>query len=88
MLVHTDPRCEKAIILSFPRDLYVDIPGRVGEDKINAAFEGGIEGGGPDLVAKTVQELTGLRSITSCTWTSRGSRAYRRARRHRHVHPG
>ena len=39
MLVHTDPKLEKAIIVSFPRDLYVDIPGH-GEDKINAAFEG------------------------------------------------
>ena len=31
--------------MSFPRDLYVNIPGH-GEDKINAAFEGGIDGGG------------------------------------------
>ena len=46
MLVHTDPALEKAIILSFPRDLWVDIPGH-GEDKINAAFEGGVDGGGP-----------------------------------------
>ena len=60
MLVHTDPKLEKAIIVSFPRDLYVEIPGR-GEDKINAAFEGGIEGGGPELVANTVQRLTGLK---------------------------
>ena len=28
MLVHTDPRLEKAIVLSFPRDLWVNIPGR------------------------------------------------------------
>ena len=27
MLVHTDPNLEKAIILSFPRDLWVEIPG-------------------------------------------------------------
>ena len=60
MLVHTDPKLEKAIIVSFPRDLYVDIPGH-GEDKINAAFEGGIEGGGPALVAATVHDLTGLK---------------------------
>ena len=60
MLVHSDPEREKAVILSFPRDLWVDIPG-VGENKINAAFEGGIDGGGPDLVAKTVHGLTGLR---------------------------
>lgn len=60
MLVHTDPALEKAIILSFPRDLSVQIPGH-GEDKINASFEGGIDGGGPALVAATVHRLTGLR---------------------------
>jgi LCP family protein required for cell wall assembly len=59
MVVHTDPNLEKAIILSFPRDLWVNIPGH-GMDKINAAFEGGIEGGGPALMAKTVFQLTGL----------------------------
>ena len=60
MLVHTDPALEKAIILSFPRDLWVEIPGE-GEDKINASFEGGIQGGGANLVAATVHKLTGLR---------------------------
>jgi len=60
MLVHTDPRLQKAIVLSFPRDLWVDIPGR-GFDKINAAFSGGLNGGGPQLVAKTVEQLTGLK---------------------------
>jgi LCP family protein required for cell wall assembly len=60
MVVHTDPNLEKAIILSFPRDLWVNIPG-LGMDKINAAFEGGIEGGGPDRMAHTVADLTGLR---------------------------
>jgi LCP family protein required for cell wall assembly len=59
MLVHTDPALEKAIILSFPRDLWVEIPGH-GWDKINASFEGGLDGGGPLLVARTVQKLTGL----------------------------
>jgi len=60
MLVHTDPALEKAIILSFPRDLAVQIPGH-GEDKINASFEGGVDGGGPALVAATVHKLTGLK---------------------------
>jgi anionic cell wall polymer biosynthesis LytR-Cps2A-Psr (LCP) family protein len=59
MLVHTDPALQKAIVLSFPRDLWVDIPGH-GSDKINAAFEGGLEGGGPQLMANTVANLTGL----------------------------
>ena len=60
MLVHTDPALEKAIIVSFPRDLWVEIPGR-GWDKINAAFEDGIDGGGAQLLAETVANLTGLR---------------------------
>jgi LCP family protein required for cell wall assembly len=60
MLVHSDPAQQKAVILSFPRDLWVNIPG-VGPDKINAAFQGGVDGGGPELVAKTVHEITGLR---------------------------
>jgi LCP family protein required for cell wall assembly len=59
MLVHTDPALQKAIVLSFPRDLWVHIPG-VGYDKINAAFAGGVDGGGPKLMAQTVADLTGL----------------------------
>jgi LCP family protein required for cell wall assembly len=43
------------ILISIPRDSYVDIPG-VGMDKINAAFSIG----GPALLAKTVQNATGL----------------------------
>lgn len=60
MLVHTDPRLRKAIVLSFPRDLWVNIPG-LGYDKINAAFSGGLDGGGAQRVAKTVEQLTGLK---------------------------
>lgn len=60
MLVHTDPDLQKAIILSFPRDLWVQIPGQ-GWGKINSAFEGGIKGGGPSQMAQTVANLTGLR---------------------------
>jgi LCP family protein required for cell wall assembly len=59
MLVHTDPKLQKAIILSFPRDLYVQVPG-MGMSKINGAFEGGVNGGGPERVAETVHDLTGL----------------------------
>ena len=59
MLVHTDPELQKAIVVSFPRDLWVPIPGH-GTNKINSAFEGGLTGGGPQLVAKTVSQLTGL----------------------------
>ena len=59
MLVHVDPDEENATILSFPRDLWVEIPGH-GPDKINAAFEGGLSGDGPELTARTVANLTGL----------------------------
>ena len=59
ILVHTDPKLQKAIILSFPRDLWVDIPGH-GPDKINAAFEGGVDGAGPEMMAATIKKLTGL----------------------------
>jgi len=59
MLVHTDPRSRKAVVLSFPRDLWVRIPG-LGFDRINSAFEGGPRGGGPRLMAKTIADLTGL----------------------------
>jgi len=59
MLVHTDPTLQKAIVLSFPRDLWVDVPGH-GMDKINSAFEGGVENGGPQLMADTINRLTGL----------------------------
>lgn len=59
ILVRTEPQTQRAVFLSFPRDLWVDIPGH-GPDKINAAFEGGVEGGGPQLVAATVTALTGI----------------------------
>jgi LCP family protein required for cell wall assembly len=59
ILVHTDPDRKEAVFLSFPRDLWVDIPG-VGTNRINAAFEGGIRGGGPQLVARVVKQLTGM----------------------------
>lgn len=60
MLVHSDPALQQATILSFPRDLWVEIPER-GWGKISAAFEGGVSGGGPQLMARTVANLTGLR---------------------------
>jgi len=60
MLVHTDPALQKAIVLSFPRDLWVQIADGHGHDKINAAFGGGVTGGGPQLMADTVTQLTGL----------------------------
>jgi LCP family protein required for cell wall assembly len=54
MLVRIDTRSRKAVVLSFPRDLWVRIPGR-GMNKINAAFEQGAY-----KVAETLTDLTGL----------------------------
>lgn len=59
ILVHTRPGQKQAIFLSFPRDLWVDIPD-MGMGKINSAFEGGISGKGAARVARTVKELTGM----------------------------
>jgi LCP family protein required for cell wall assembly len=60
ILVHTEPDQKQATFLSFPRDLWVEIPG-MGEGRINTAFDGGIEGNGAYRVARTIRNLTGLR---------------------------
>jgi LCP family protein required for cell wall assembly len=59
ILVHTEPDRREAVFLSFPRDLWVEIPD-VGMGKINTAFEGGIQGGGPVKIARVVKGLTGM----------------------------
>ncbi len=55
ILVHADPEEDYLSMLSFPRDLRVEIPGR-GIDKLNAAYA--YEG--PSLTVKTVELLTGV----------------------------
>jgi LCP family protein required for cell wall assembly len=55
-IVAINPAKHKATIVGIPRDSYVNIPGH-GSNKINAA----LFYGGPELVVKTVEELTGLR---------------------------
>jgi LCP family protein required for cell wall assembly len=55
ILLHLDPRRETAVVVHFPRDLRIPIPGH-GFGKINAAF--GL--GGPDLVVRAVHRFTGL----------------------------
>lgn len=55
MLMRLDPQGKTISMLSFPRDLYVDIPGH-GTSKINDAYALG----GPALTVDTVKELTGL----------------------------
>ena len=55
LLARTDPTKGLISMLSIPRDLWVDIPGH-GHDKINAAYAFG----GPALLIRTVDQLTGL----------------------------
>jgi LCP family protein required for cell wall assembly len=55
MVLHIPAGGGRPLLISIPRDSYVDIPG-YGMNKINAAFDLG----GPKLLAKTVQDATGL----------------------------
>ncbi|WP_454164085.1 LCP family glycopolymer transferase [Gordonia iterans] len=55
MLAHLPPS-GKPMLISIPRDLYVAVPG-LGNHKINAAYNDG----GPQLLVRTVEELSGLR---------------------------
>jgi LCP family protein required for cell wall assembly len=55
MIVRTDPDEHRIALLSIPRDLRVEIPGR-GPDKVNAAYAYG----GSTLAIRTVQRLTGI----------------------------
>ena len=55
MVVHLNKQHDKAYIVSFPRDMYVTIPGH-GQNKINAAFALG----GAALTVQTLQDLTGV----------------------------
>jgi len=55
ILVHVSPGQKKAVMISIPRDLKVNIPGH-GQDKINAAYAFG----GPDLLVKTVEDNLGV----------------------------
>ncbi|WP_228372862.1 LCP family protein [Demequina subtropica] len=54
MLLHK-PESGPTALISIPRDSYVEIPGN-GKNKINASFAWG----GPQLLVKTVEGLTGL----------------------------
>lgn len=56
MLVHLNKARDKAYIISFPRDMYVTIPGH-GKNKINAAYALG----GPALTVRTLQDLVAVK---------------------------
>lgn len=53
ILAHVTKKKDKVYLIHFPRDLYVQIPGRT-KDKINAAYAYG----GGALLAQTLQNLT------------------------------
>jgi LCP family protein required for cell wall assembly len=55
MLVRVDPRTQSIAMLSFPRDLIVDVPG-YGTRPINEAYQLGQE----PLVLDTIKQMTGL----------------------------
>jgi LCP family protein required for cell wall assembly len=56
MVLHISGNGSPAVLVSLPRDSYVQIPGH-GWNKLNAAYSFG----GPKLLAQTVQNATGLR---------------------------
>jgi LCP family protein required for cell wall assembly len=56
MIVHLNKQRTKAYIISFPRDMYVTIPG-YGKNKINAAYSFG----GPTLTVRTLQNLVDVK---------------------------
>lgn len=55
MLVHIPEDASEVYIMSFPRDLYVDVPGH-GKDRINAA----LAYGGVPLAVNTVEDVVGV----------------------------
>jgi LCP family protein required for cell wall assembly len=56
MLLHLPSGGGPTVLVSLPRDSYVPIPGH-GRNKINAAYAFG----GPQLLVRTVEQVTGLR---------------------------
>ena len=56
MLAHVPPTRDKVYIISFPRDMWVEIPGH-GHAKINAAYAWG----GDALATRTLESLVGVR---------------------------
>jgi polyisoprenyl-teichoic acid--peptidoglycan teichoic acid transferase len=54
MVIHVEPDAQRTLVVSFPRDLWVDIPG-IGGSKINAAFNEG-----PDKTIETLKANFGI----------------------------
>lgn len=64
MLVRINPQWQRIALLSLPRDLWVEIPGGYGYDRINTAYTygeaTGIWGGGLALTRATVSNVLGV----------------------------
>ena len=59
MVLHVDPQNRSGLLVSFPRDLVVNIPGH-GTDILNSAY--GYSDGGPGLVVETLEsQFPGLK---------------------------
>lgn len=75
IVVSIDPVQKAATMISFPRDLWVSIPGG-GEDRINAVYRYGefrrVEGGGTALLARTLDHNFGIRPTYYATIDFRG----------------
>ncbi len=56
MIAHLDAARDRIYLISFPRDMYVTIPGH-GKNKINAAYSFG----GPALAVRTLEKLLDVR---------------------------
>ncbi|HVA61284.1 MAG TPA: LCP family protein [Mycobacteriales bacterium] len=66
LLVHIPPGSGKIVVVSFPRDSYVEIPAWHGTpahmNKINSAFsEGNLPAGNAGLLEATIEQMSGLR---------------------------
>ena len=52
MVAHVEPGSQQTFVVSFPRDLMVDVPGESGKNRINSAYASG----GPQVVIDTLKE--------------------------------
>jgi LCP family protein required for cell wall assembly len=55
ILLRVDPKSAQASIMSIPRDLWVDIPGKSSKQRINTAFDNG-----PDLLVQAIHQDIGI----------------------------
>jgi LCP family protein required for cell wall assembly len=55
MLLHIDPRSTRATLMSIPRDLWVHIPGKNFEQRVNTTFDTG-----PDLLVQAIKQDLGI----------------------------